>query len=213
MRLRFRIGLYLCLVCAAVSARPAWAQTSDARATYERAVSEFMAGRFSESAAAFDQLARIDPGMAPELWQRGIALYYAGRYKDCRQQFELHRTVNPNDVENAVWHFLCVARGESLQAARAALLPVGPDARTPMREVLELFRGSLKPADVLAAAGNRPEAQFYAHLYVGLYGDATGDRALALEHITAAADDRYAMGGYMHAVAKLHLDVLRRAKP
>jgi lipoprotein NlpI len=199
----------LWLVGALLLARDVVAQTGTAQATYERAVADFMAGRFSESATRFDELARLDPGMAPELWQRGIALYYAGRYKDCRQQFELHRTVNPNDVENAVWHFLCVTRGESLQAARAALLPVGPDARTPMRQVLEMFRGTLKPGDVLDAAGSRPDAQFYAHLYVGLYADATGDRALALEHIAAAADDRYAMGGYMHAVAKLHLDVLR----
>jgi hypothetical protein len=37
-------------------------------------------------------------------WQRGIALYYAGRYKDCRLQFESHRTVNPNDVETVREH-------------------------------------------------------------------------------------------------------------
>jgi lipoprotein NlpI len=208
-----RVSICLALLAAATTAPQLVAQTPGPQTIYERAVADFMAGRFSQSATAFDELARADPGTAPELWQRGIALYYAGRYKDCRQQFELHRTVNPNDVENAVWHFLCVARGESLQAARAAVLPVGPDARTPMHQVYEMFRGTVKPADVLAAAGTRPEGQFYAHLYIGLYGDAIGDRALALEHITAAADDRFAMGGYMHSVAKLHLDVLRRQKP
>jgi lipoprotein NlpI len=153
----------------------------------------------------FDTLARLDPSRAPQLWQRGIALYYAGRYQDCRSQFESHRTVNPNDVENAAWHFLCVARAESPQRAKAALLPVGPDARTPMRQVYEMFRGDLTPEAVMAAAGTRPDGQFYAHLYIGLYAEALGNKSLALEHIRAAADDRYAAGGYMHTVAKIHL--------
>ena len=93
----------------------------------------------------FDDLARLAPDEAPYLWQRGIAQYYAGRFRECRAQFESHRTVNPDDVENAAWHFLCVARGESVAAARAALLPVGPDARVPMREIYQMFRGVIDP--------------------------------------------------------------------
>jgi lipoprotein NlpI len=180
------------------------------QAIFSRAVDDFERGRIAESVEGFDTVAKLVPDLAPQLWQRGIALYYAGRYKDCRAQFESHRTVNPNDVENAAWHFLCVARGESVQNARAALLPVGPDSRVPMRQVYEMFRGALKPEDVMAAAGDRPAAQFYAHLYVGLYLEATGNKAAALEHITAAASDQYASAGYMHIVAKTHLALLRR---
>ncbi len=83
------------------------------QAIMDQAVADFRNGRLAESAAGFDSLARLVPESAPQLWQRGIALYYVGRYKDCRAQFESHRTVNPNDVENAAWHFLCVARAES----------------------------------------------------------------------------------------------------
>ena len=170
-----------------------------------RAVAAFEKGRFVESAAAFDELAKAVPDQAPQLWQRGIALYYAGRYDDCRRQFESHRTVNPDDVENAVWHFLCVARGESPAKARAALLPVGPDARMPMREVYQMFRGTLRPEQVLSAAGTQPAALFYAHLYVGLYFEAQGMTARALEHINIAAADRFEReGGYMHMVARVH---------
>jgi lipoprotein NlpI len=205
---------WFCILLALVPARPVGAQGAGQtpRSLFEQAVADFQGGRLAESVAEFDTLARAEPGLAPQLWQRGIALYYAGRYKDCRLQFESHRTVNPNDVENAAWHFLCVARGESVQAARAALLPVGPDARAPMRQVYDMFRGTLKPAEVLAAAGDRPDAQFYAHLYVGLYEEALGDKAGALEQIKTAAEDRFAIGGYMHTVARLHLGVLQRQK-
>jgi hypothetical protein len=132
-------------------------------------------------------------------------LYYAARYRDCRAQFESHRTVNSDDVENAAWHFLCVARAESPQAARAALLPVGPDSRIPMREVYEMFKGSTTPDAVLKAAGTRPQARFYAHLYIGLYSEATGDAARAREHIELAAQPQFEdAGGYMHMVAVVH---------
>jgi lipoprotein NlpI len=179
------------------------------QAVFDKAVVDFEAGRVAESAAGFDALAKLVPSAAPELWQRGIALYYAGRYQDCRAQFESHRTVNPNDVENAVWHFLCVARAESPEKARAAILPVGPDSRVPMRQVYEMFRGTLSPDRVLAAAGARPSGEFFAHLYVGLYYEALRDKR-ALEHIRMAAADRYAdAGGYMHTVAKVHLLVNR----
>jgi len=115
-------------------AGPAHGQPGAERAL-DRAIAHFQAGRVAESAAEFDNVVKLAPDYAPQLWQRGIALYYAGRFRDCRAQFESHRTVNPDDVENAAWHFLCVARAESVERARAALLPVGPDSRVPMREV------------------------------------------------------------------------------
>ena len=182
----------------------------DPRAILDRAVADFERGRITESVTAFDELVKVAPAIEPQLWQRGIALYYAGRYSDCRRQFELHRTVNPDDVENAAWHFLCVARAESPERARAALLPVGPDSRVPMRQVYEMFRGKLDPAQVLAAGGSRPDGQFYANLYLGLYYEAVGDARRAREHITVAAQDRFANeGGYMHMVARMHLSRMK----
>ena len=180
----------------------------DSGAIFNRAVVDFQDGRIAESVAGFDDVARLRPNLAPQLWQRGIALYYADRYEDCRAQFESHRTVNPSDVENAAWHFLCVARMESPEEARAALLPVGPDSRVPMREIYEMFRGTLSPAEVLLAAGDQSQAQFYAYLYAGLYFEAVGYEQRALEHIRTAAADRYRAGGYMHTVARVHLGIL-----
>jgi lipoprotein NlpI len=201
--LRFLITLAAAMLvaCSAAAQRGA----DNPREILDRAISDFLAGRVAESVAGFDQVVKLAPEAQPQLWQRGIALYYVGRYQDCRAQFESHRTVNPNDVENPAWHFLCVARAESPEKARAALLPVGPDQRSPMREIYQMFSGTLAPGAVLAAAGDGLSARFYAELYVGLYHEATGNDRLALEHLRTAASDRYARaGGYMHTVATLH---------
>jgi lipoprotein NlpI len=194
-----------CLAAVAV-----WGQSTadDPREIFNRAVADFQNGRVSRSVAGFDRVASLMPDYAPQLWQRGIALYYAGRYKDCRAQFESHRLVNPDDVENAAWHFLCVARAESPEKAKAALLPVGPDWRKPMPEIYQMFRGSLTPERVIAAAGTGGPARFYAMLYTGLYYEAIGDAQRARQQITTAADDRFAELGYMYAVARVHLRLL-----
>jgi lipoprotein NlpI len=176
------------------------------RAVLARAVADFEQGRIDESVAGFDAVVRLVPEAMPELWQRGIALYYAGRYRECREQFEAHRLVNPADVENAAWHFLCVARAGSAEQARAALLPVGRDPRVPMAEIYRMFEGAIAPDSVLAAGRSDLRAQFYARLYVGLYYEATGDPRRAAEQLKLAADRRFAgAGGYMHTVAKVHV--------
>ena len=182
-----------------------------AQSIFNRSVADFKNGRIMEAASGFDQVAKLVPDQAPQLWQRGIALYYVGRYQDCREQFESHRTVNPDDVENAAWHFLCVARAESPAKAKAALLPVGPDSRVPMRQIYLMFRGDLTPDQMMGSARTSTESQFYGHLYAGLYAEALGDKSAALNHISQAADERYAVGGYMHDVARVHLKFLQRA--
>jgi lipoprotein NlpI len=118
--------------------------------------------------------------------------------------------VNPNDVENAAWHFLCVARAESPENARSALLPVGDDPRVPMRQIYAMFRGEFVPERLLAVVGRSTEARFYAHLYLGLYFEALGRAEQAREHIAEAAGRRYTVGGYMHDVARVHLKLMGR---
>lgn len=189
----------------------------DAAGLYDRRGDAYLkAGKFKEAVTDFDNYLERKPEDAPEHWRRGIALYYAGRYADGVKQFDLHRTVNPEDVENSAWHYLCNARATTPQQARKGLLPVAKDARVPMKEVLQLFGGTLKPADVLAAAeaadlkGERKtEARFYANLYVGLYYEAEGDAKKAEEHIKTAAE-KYKIGHYMWDVANAHLGTFKK---
>ncbi len=181
----------------------------DARVLVALGGARFKLGDATGAIDAFDGAVRIDGSLAPQLWQRGIAHYYAGRYEDGARQFEIHRTVNSRDVENSVWHFLCVAATDGLGAARAALIPVTGDRRVPMGEILELFAGEKRPADVLEAAerarraGQGPGPVFYAHLYLGLYHEAAGDGQRAAEHIGRAVELPLD-GSYMWHVARVH---------
>ena len=201
-------GLFVLLLAFAITAT-AQPAAEEPQEVFERALDDLENGRVEASVVGFDAIASISPSFAPHLWQRGVALYYVGRYDECRDQFEAHRTVNPDDVENAAWHFLCVAAAVSPERARTALLPVGPDPRVPMRQIYEMFGGTLSPDSVLLSAGAMPSGQFYAHLYIGLHFEATGNADRAREHIEIAAAGRYArVGGYTHALARVHLELL-----
>jgi len=161
-----------------------------------------------ESARVFDQLVLAVPAAEPELWQRGLALYYAERFDDGRKQFELHRGPNPNDVENPAWHFACVARLKGPEAARQAMLPVGEDQRVPMQEILALYAGRGDEAAVLQAASQgdgreRRNQLCYAHLYLGLYAEVTGNAEKAKAHVVQAAGP-LKMDHFMGKVAGVH---------
>lgn len=112
----------------------------------------FMEGKIDEALRQWDRQIAEDPASGPYHWQRGLALYYAGRYKDGREQFEAHQKVNPEDVENAAWHFLCVARQESPAEARRIFIPIGRDGRVPMKEIHALYAGTGTLEAVRAAA-------------------------------------------------------------
>jgi peroxiredoxin len=187
-------------------------EEKDPAAAMGRAVESFMGGDIPGSVRGFDQVVKLVPSEKAGLWQRGLALYYAGRFKEGREQFELHQTVNPNDVENAAWHFICVAREGGLEEARKRLIPITGDARVPMKEIFALFSQQGTEQEVLAAAGaaedekTRRNQLCYAHLYLGLYAEAVGDAAAAKAHILKSAND-YAMKHYMGETARVHLKV------
>ncbi len=133
---------------------------------------KFLHNDVAGSLADFDRAAELDPKLAPQLWQRaGISDYYVGKCREGRRQFELHQTVNPHDVENAAWHFLCVVRLDGLEAAQKSLLKVDKarDTRVPMPEIYEMLGGHgstestcCRPPRSEAA----PQAAMYANLYV-----------------------------------------------
>lgn len=176
----------------------------------------FKQGRIQESVADFDRYVELKPEAMPAHWQRGISLYYVGRYEDGVKQFKAYEQKDTNDVENAVWHFLCLARKEGVAKARRAMLKIGRDQRVPMMAIYDLYAGKATPDEVMKAVkeGDPKGAElkkrlFYAHLYLGLYAEVSGDRKKALEHMTEAAE-KYRIGHYMGDVAKVHRDLLMK---
>jgi len=194
---------------AAIAAEPdsAWLRQ-------ERAQLRFRLGRIEDSVADFDKAVEMAPRLLPQNWQRGIALYYAGRFTDGRKQFEVHQSVNPEDVENAAWHFLCTAREKGVTNARNQLITVQRDGRIPMKEIQQLFAGKTTALDVLNAAAKaeddraRRDQQFYAHLYLGLFFEATGVLKDRDDHIREAAK-LADPDNYMGAVALVHAQRLK----
>jgi len=196
-----------------------WVVTLDPQAAnaYDlRGSEQFKQGQIAESIRDFDKYLELEPQQEPHHWRRGISYYYAGKYDAGAKQFAAYQTVDDNDVENAVWRFLCMARGHGVDEARKSLLKIKHDPRVPMMEIYALFAGQAKPDDVLTAAraGNPSPQQlrerlFNAALYIGLYCEATGDAAGARENIFMAAD-KYMIGGYMGDVARVHAERLRK---
>ena len=202
------------LASAAIEGNP---QLADAY--YLRGREHFRLGNVDKSVADFDRFVGLKPTAAPRQWERGIALYYARQYKQGAQQFELYQTYHDNDVENSVWRYLCMVPTVGVQRAREAMLPIQNDRRPGMMQVYDLFRGKLKPPQMLSEfqTGNPPPQQlagrlFYAHLYLGLYYESLGEKPQAEKYIRLAAAPQLAanpyLNSYMWDVARIHMQRL-----
>jgi len=193
-------------------------EPNSASAYQSRGVAYFELGEFQKAIDDFDRVIELYPSQEPHHWQRGICYYYAGEFEKGVKQFELHQTVNRNDVENAVWHFICKARASGIEPAQASLIPIKFDSRVPMTQIWELFSGAGSPESVLQIASPKGEESSafrqrlcYAHLYIGLYHEAHGRPNLAQKHIALAAT-KYAMDNYMGMVARVHHRLLSQTE-
>jgi lipoprotein NlpI len=179
----------------------------------------FKLGDFEASIADFDKEIELDPDKKKNHWQRGISYFYAVRYEEGWKQFALsYRTVNPNDYENGIFHFLCMARERGIEKARRSALNIKGDKRPPMKEIYDLYRGKGSLEDVMQAAeSGYPNAEelngrlFYAHLYSGLYFDVAGDAEAARHHITRAVEN-FQVSHYMWDVARIHATTFEEAQ-
>ncbi len=189
-------------------------EKAPANAYQFRGLVQFKAGKIKESIADFDKYIELKPQAKISHWQRGISYYYAKLYDDGRKQFEGYQDFDSNDVENAVWRFMCMVRKDGIDKARKEILKIGDDKRVPMRQVYDLYKGDIKPDAVFAACrAGEPDAKvlsqrlFYAHLYVGIYHDLLGSKAAALSDLNKATDE-HRIGHYMWDVARVHRDLL-----
>ncbi len=167
----------------------------------------YLAGKAEESLPLFDRANALLPETAADNWQRGIALGTCGKWAEGAKQFKMHHDVNPNDVENSAWYYLCVAKSENLEAAKKSVIPSRGDARQPMMAILQMLKGELKPEEVLAVAEKASEgrqgAMFFGELYVGLYYDSIGDAKEAEKHLRASMN--YDQKHYMAETSRVYL--------
>lgn len=57
---------------------------------------KFVKNQVEESIKDFDDVIKLDEARRPYMWQRGLSLYYVGRYKEAAEQFRIDVAVNPN---------------------------------------------------------------------------------------------------------------------
>jgi tetratricopeptide (TPR) repeat protein len=155
----------------------------------------YRAGLIEPSIESFERFVQARPGERPYLWQLGIAYYDAGRFREGAELFEEHRRVNPNDVENALYHWLCIAAEHGVEQATERMLPAPGDTRIPMHEVYQLYAGTGSVEKVLGAVERlaaddpkRVDAMLSANLYIGLWDHAHGRTDDARERFRTAAD-------------------------
>jgi tetratricopeptide (TPR) repeat protein len=192
-------------------------QPDDARNWYHHGRIYFRLGQIDESIRDFDRVIQMQGSIKPYLWERGIALYYGKRYQDGADQFQSHREVNADDVENSVWHFLCRAKTDGLDVARKGLFPGDDDRRPPMKDVLRMFAGELTPDEVVKIADNfegndleKRSAKFMGYAYVALYYHALDKPEDSRRWMEAAV--KQDVGGYMLDVARIHLQQFKQDK-
>lgn len=192
----------------------------DAAVAYDRrGDANLKAGKFEDAVKDFDkyhELRKAGDKEKAEHWRRGIALYYAGKFKEGADQFALHKSVNPEDVENAAWHYLCSVRaGTDKKKAQAELIAVKDDTRVPMKKIHEMFAGKCQPPAVLDEVAKSKltgeplkEAEFYAHLYIALYYESEGKKKECEDHLKIAVEKK--ISHYMWDVADIHLKTLKK---
>ncbi|MEH2394075.1 MAG: hypothetical protein V7K21_21215 [Nostoc sp.] len=179
-------------------------QPKNHNAYIRRGMVNFQLAKIDESIQDFDMAEQLDIRIKAYLWQRGLSYYYAERFAEGAQQFEIDLTVNAQDVEETVWRYLCIARSLGVEEARNSLLTVKNDPRRIMQRVYDLYAGDCTPDDVLTVGQSQGESgKFYSHLYLGLYYEPQNNLDLAQDYIVKAADN-YKIDDYMWNLAQVH---------
>lgn len=173
----------------------------------------FGAGEMKASVEVYDEILKLQPKLKPELWQRGLALYFAEDFEAGVDQFDTHQGFNSQDVENSVWQLLCKSRLTSVEEARKTMIKIDGDNRVPMKEVFNMFAGTGTPEEVIEATGYDAvklicsRESYHGWLYVGLFHEMMGDQEAANEAMKTALKCKVDVPGLMGHVAEGHLRV------
>ncbi|BAQ64106.1 hypothetical protein [Geminocystis sp. NIES-3709] len=175
----------------------------DPRMYIYRGMIYFKLVRLKESLLDFNKAEELNPQLTPYLWQRGITYYYLKKYAKGARQFEVDLSVNSLDVEETLWHYLCIAQLENVISARDCLLPIKYDPRSFMTPIYRFFSGRSTVQTILNNANiNNLREMFYLNLYIGLYYEAERDQEKSWFYINKAIS--YKIDDYMWYLACVH---------
>lgn len=184
----------------------------------------FFRAKFAEAAADFDRMVELKPELETSHWRRGIAFFYAERYKEAARQFEIYHSFDNVDRENGIWRYLSQVKALGKEEARQGLLKYEKDDREPFPDIYRLFAGQLTGEQVLARIASaqitpdeREKRLFYAELYIGLNDFVEGRLDSAEKHLAQGVRNGWgekAGGGpgWMWHVGRVHHDLLREAR-
>lgn len=185
-----------------------------------RADAYFFSGDFTASLADYEQMVELNDASGPSHWRRGIARFYAKRYKDAAHQFEIYDTFDDVDRENGIWRYFSQYKAYGKKKAREGLLKYKKDDREPFPSVYKLFSGKIEGDQILKSIraaeisdNDREQRLFYANLYVGLNHAIEGNEKLALPYLKDSTANKWGPKAgygpnYMWHVGRLHYDLL-----
>ena len=192
-----------------------------------RGCSHFKAGRLNDAVADWNTFLKLKPDKESLHWQICVAYAMQGQFNESRSQFEWHWTANTEDVEVALWHFMCTARLDGLEKARDSMMEVklSEDKRVPMEALYNFYAGKVTEADVWLAVeqgtpddAERAKREFFANYYIGVHRQSEGKLPEAREFVEKALGIAYrnegfignSPGGQLRAgdMARVHLGVL-----
>ena len=176
---------------------------------HERAGILFRLGRFDEAIADYDTAARHGaPHDDNSCWERGLAQYYAGQFREGAEQFARYHRVGALDIENGLWRLICIAHVDGLEKARATIFDYPRKLRPPFPALLDRYLGTGSAEAVMEQArentASPEEAKhrlFYAHYYLGKYEEILGHPEKAREHFTQAL--AHPINHFMYACAQI----------
>jgi lipoprotein NlpI len=184
----------------------------------------FFRSRFAAAVGDFDKMVALQPDLEASHWRRGIACFYAGRYRDAARQFEIYHSFDDVDRENGIWRYLSQVKAVGRDEARKGLLKYQKDDREPFPDVYRLFAGAMTGSQILERIARakitddeRARRLFYAELYIGLNEFVDGDLESAEAHLGKAVGNRWGENagggpGWMWQVGRIHYDLLRDAR-
>src|SRR6266478_2754974 len=109
----------------------------------------FFRGKFAEAVADYEKMVELKPDLDTSHWRKGIAYFYAKRYKDAAKQFEIYHSFDNVDRENGIWRYLSQSKALGRDKAREGLLKYEKDDREPFPDVYRLFAGEITGDELL----------------------------------------------------------------